>query len=145
MLTSFRLEGFEENGKRIDELKMVLSRCAYAASFFDQDGIRQSSSPFQTFLPTPADSILPEIRFMNTKIETAINSEAGAASLIQKVHFDGMTPLGTNLQKKVLEPLVLQPARHGSLRKPVLIITITDGECVSSSSSSSSHPSPRTR
>ena len=38
-----------------------------------------------------------------------------------------MTPLGTSLQKKVLEPLVLSPAKHGSLRKPVLIVIITDG------------------
>ncbi|RSH79626.1 uncharacterized protein EHS24_009278 [Apiotrichum porosum] len=32
------------------------------------------------------------------------------------------------LEKKVLKPLVLDPAKHGTLRKPVLVIAITDGE-----------------
>lgn len=31
---------FEENGERIDDLKMVLSRVAFAASLFDADGIQ---------------------------------------------------------------------------------------------------------
>lgn len=56
-----------------------------------------------------------------------INSEAGAHNLISQIKFSGMTPLGTRLQQKVIDPLVLGPARSGALRKPVLIIAITDG------------------
>lgn len=44
------------------------------------------------------------------------------------MRFEGMTPLGTMLQKKVLEPYVAKPARIGQLRKPVHVIVITDGE-----------------
>jgi len=36
--------------------------------------------------------------------------------------------MGTSLRQKVIEPFVVQPARSGQLRKPVLIITITDGQ-----------------
>merc|ERR1711939_252523 len=31
---------FEENGERIDDLKLILSRVAYATSLFDEDGIQ---------------------------------------------------------------------------------------------------------
>lgn len=31
------------------------------------------------------------------------------------------------MERKVLEPLVLNPARAGRLQKPVLVIAITDG------------------
>ena len=44
------------------------------------------------------------------------------------MRFGGTTPLGTNLDRKVLGPLVVGPARSSQLRKPVLVITITDGE-----------------
>lgn len=38
---------FEEGGSRIDDLKLVVSRVAMAASLFDQDGIQVR---FQGFL-----------------------------------------------------------------------------------------------
>jgi hypothetical protein len=31
------------------------------------------------------------------------------------------------MDRKILQPLILGPARAGRLQKPVLIITITDG------------------
>jgi hypothetical protein len=34
---------FEENGERIDDLKALMSKVAYATSLFDQDGISVSS------------------------------------------------------------------------------------------------------
>jgi len=42
--------------------------------------------------------------------------------------YRGLTPLGTQLRAQVIEPLVIQPARMGQLRKPVLIIVVTDGQ-----------------
>ncbi len=45
-----------------------------------------------------------------------------------QIKFTGTTPLGTSLDRKVLQPLVLGPARSQQLRKPVLVIAITDGE-----------------
>ncbi|KAM0745795.1 hypothetical protein T439DRAFT_294867 [Meredithblackwellia eburnea MCA 4105] len=98
---------FEEKGARIEDLKLVLRRSAFAASLFDTDGV--------------------QVRFMNSRIESAISSEQQALDLIQRVEFNGMTPLGTSLEKKVLDPLVLHPAKRGGLRKPVLVVAITDG------------------
>ncbi|GFZ51966.1 hypothetical protein JCM24511_09736 [Saitozyma sp. JCM 24511] len=99
---------FEEGGERIDDLKLILSRVAYATSLFDQDGI--------------------QVRFMNNRLEgNNISTEQQALQLVQQVKFSGLTPLGTSLWQKILQPLVLGPARANALQKPVLIICITDG------------------
>lgn len=86
----------------------ILSRVAYAAALFDQDGI--------------------SVRFLNNRIEgNNITSEQAALQLVEQVKFSGLTPLGTSLDKKILQPLVLGPARAGQLQKPVVVVTITDG------------------
>lgn len=100
---------FEEGGERIDDMKAVLGRTADAATLFDTDGI--------------------VVRFMNGNIEgNGIHSEAEAAALIQNVKFSGTTPLGTALDRKVLQPMVISQARSNTMQKPVLVICITDGE-----------------
>ena len=48
--------------------------------------------------------------------------------MIQRVQFKGLTPLGTALKNKVIDPLIVQKARSNQLRKPVLVICITDGQ-----------------
>ncbi|SCV73251.1 BQ2448_7176 [Microbotryum intermedium] len=99
---------FEEGGTRIDDLKVVISRCAFATSLFDFDGI--------------------QVRFMNSRVEgNGINCESAAMQLINQVKFSGLTPLGQALDEKVLQPLVLGPARAGRLQKPVVVIAVTDG------------------
>ncbi|WWD22551.1 hypothetical protein CI109_107044 [Kwoniella shandongensis] len=99
---------FEENGERIDDLKLILSRVAYATSLFDQDGI--------------------QVRFLNNRLEgNNITTEQQALQLVQQVKFSGLTPLGTSLYQKILQPLVLGPAMQNRLQKPVLAIIITDG------------------
>ena len=42
--------------------------------------------------------------------------------LVSRVSFSGLTPLGTNLRSKVVDPMIVQPARAKRLEKPVLII-----------------------
>lgn len=100
---------FEEDGERIKDLKLILSRVAYASALFDANGI--------------------EVRFMNSDLQgNNIASERQVEELISRAQFKGLTPMGTNLRNKVVEPLVLHRARAGHLDKPVLIITITDGQ-----------------
>jgi hypothetical protein len=100
---------FEENGERIKDLKVILARVAYAASMFDANGI--------------------EVRFMNSNIEgNRVTTEQDVENLVAQVQFKGLTPMGTQLKNKVIEPLVMQPARTGRLTKPVLVISITDGQ-----------------
>ena len=100
---------FEENGERIKDLKLILSRVAYASSLFDQDGI--------------------QVRFMNSDMQgNNIRTEAEVEHLVSQIQFKGLTPMGTSLRNKVLEPVVVGPARAGQLQKPVLVITVTDGQ-----------------
>ncbi|KAF3931935.1 hypothetical protein ABW20_dc0101229 [Dactylellina cionopaga] len=100
---------FEENGERIKDLKAILAKVAYASSLFDQDGI--------------------SLRFMNSDFQqNHIKTEMQVTQAVDQISFKGLTPLGTSLKAKVLEPLVLQPARNRQLQKPVLVIVITDGQ-----------------
>ncbi|KAJ9645045.1 hypothetical protein H2204_001507 [Knufia peltigerae] len=106
---------FEENGERIDDLKLILSRVAFATSLFDDDGI--------------------QVRFMNSPDGgNNIRSEQQVTEMVARTRFSGLTPMGRELDNKILRPLVLQAARSGQLRKPVLVITITDGQPTGESS-----------
>jgi hypothetical protein len=110
---------FEEEGSRIKDLRLVLERVSFAATLFDPDGI--------------------SVRFMNTDLSNArdqqgrslqdkLANEAQIEQLMNGVQFKGLTPMGTALRQKVLEPIVLQQARNQQLRKPILVIAITDGQ-----------------
>ena len=100
---------FEENGERIDDLKLILNRAVFAAGLFDSDGI--------------------QVRFMNSPAQgNNIRDENQVAQMIAQTKFSGLTPMGTQLEAKVLQPLVIGPARSNQLPKPVLVITITDGQ-----------------
>lgn len=109
---------FEEGGERIRDLRVILERVAFAATLFDPDGI--------------------SIRFMNTdlghvrdnqgrSLQDGVGTEAQINQIMQGVQFKGLTPMGTSLKNKVLDPIV-QKASSGQLRKPALVITITDGQ-----------------
>ena len=45
-----------------------------------------------------------------------------------QVQFNGMTPLGTNLNQKVIQPFLMGGIQTRNLSKPILVIIITDGE-----------------
>jgi len=100
---------FEENGERIEDLKMIAQKVSEVATLFDDDGIL--------------------VRFMNSDVQgNGIRSPADVSSLLGEVQYSGLTPLATSLQSKVLGPIVFSLAGSGQLAKPVLVITITDGE-----------------
>ncbi len=72
---------FEENGERIDDLKLILARVAFATSLFDEDGI--------------------QIRFMNSPEQgNNIKSEQQVNDMIAHTRFSGLTPMGRELQKQ---------------------------------------------
>jgi hypothetical protein len=104
---------FEENGERIKDLQLILQRVAFAATLFDDDGI--------------------EIRFMNNdsippQQLSGIRSDQQIEQLMHSVGFKGLTPFGTKLREKVVDPLIVQKIHSRQLRKPVLVIGITDGQ-----------------
>ncbi|KAL4979111.1 hypothetical protein BDW66DRAFT_128630 [Aspergillus desertorum] len=100
---------FEEKGVRKEQLKQILGIVATVASTFDEDGI--------------------SLRFMNNDfMQNNIRSAQDVEQIISNIRFSGMTPLGSALRSKVLDPMIVGPARAGRLQKPVLVITITDGQ-----------------
>ncbi|KAK4058351.1 hypothetical protein OIO90_000509 [Microbotryomycetes sp. JL221] len=100
---------FEEHGTRIDDLRLVVERATAAATLFDHDGI--------------------SMRWMNSEMSADhVATTQMALQFLERNPMSGMTPLGTNLSRKVLEPLLLRPAQQSSLKKPVLVIMVTDGE-----------------
>ncbi|GAA5979430.1 hypothetical protein JCM11641_005030 [Rhodosporidiobolus odoratus] len=110
---------FEENGSRIDDAKLVVSKVATVASAFDTDGIN--------------------VRFMNSRLEgNNVTSEQQASQLISQIKFSGVanilrtaallrSELDVALDTKILQPMIVGPANANALRKPVLIIGVTDG------------------
>ncbi|KAL3155839.1 hypothetical protein ABBQ32_012849 [Trebouxia sp. C0010 RCD-2024] len=100
---------YAENGSRIDDMKVVLERVTEVATLFDADGI--------------------SVRFMNANLQgDNIRDSASAANLVARCQFSGMTPLGTQMHQRILRPLVEAPISSRTMQKPVLVITITDGE-----------------
>ena len=103
---------FEENGERIDDLKLILQRVVFAGTLFDTDGI---SVRFM-------NSVLPENLVDNVRDQRQIDQ------IMSQVKFSGLTPMGRELRRKVVDGIVLRDARQGRLKKPVLVMAITDGQ-----------------
>jgi len=61
-------------------------------------------------------------------MQDGVCTEAQIEQVMRGVQFKGLTPMGTALRQKVIDGIVLDRARHGQLRKPVLVIAITDGQ-----------------
>ncbi|KAH0009865.1 hypothetical protein KCU78_g10552, partial [Aureobasidium melanogenum] len=103
---------FEENGERIKDLQLILERVATAATLFDDDGI--------------------SLRFMNDNppehMIEHIKTEQQISQLVSAHKFSGLTPMGTELRKKVIDGIVMPAIRSRQMRKPILIISITDGQ-----------------
>lgn len=98
---------FAENGTRIDDLKEILAKVAEVATLFDDDGIL--------------------IRFMNSNaVGNGVKTASEANNLVAGLSFDGLTPLGSALDTKVIRPMFFN--NLNSLQKPILVISITDGE-----------------
>ena len=105
-----------DEGKRVKDLKAILSRLLFAVMLFDDDGISVRC------MNTNPTEKAPNVRLDNIKVEQEVEM------LVSNIHFTGQTPLGTMLRKKVLEPMVIKKASTNDLPKPVMVITITDGE-----------------
>ncbi len=100
---SFSSEG------RIDDLTFVVNEIAKIATLFDDDGI--------------------SVRWFNSYTHMDnIKSADQVTDAIQKIQFQGKTPMGSSLKEKVLQQMVYPGIRNKSLKKPVLIFIITDGQ-----------------
>ena len=111
---------FEEGGKRIVDLRRIMTEVVNISMLFDEDGI--SIRFMNDWNSNPAMDGVDMRRLDNIKDERMIQH------IVDRIKYTGITPLGTELRNKVIEPMVLGPARNRQLQKPVLVVTITDGQ-----------------
>lgn len=98
-----------EGMKRFDLLKEITRTCAFWGTLMDPDGI--------------------VVRFFNSSVEgNGLSSVKDVDDLFLRVSPSGTTPLGRELENKILNRMVLPVLSSGGLSRPVLVITITDGE-----------------
>ncbi|KAL9000320.1 MAG: hypothetical protein Q9169_001037 [Polycauliona sp. 2 TL-2023] len=111
---------FYEDGARIVELRRIMTEVVNISMLFDEDGI--SIRFINDWNSNPAMDGIDMRRLDNVKDERMVHH------IVSKIQYSGLTPLGTELRNKVIDPLVLGPARNRQLQKPVLVISITDGQ-----------------
>lgn len=99
---------YEEEGSRIEDATKILEKISEITTLFDDDGLN--------------------VRFINSSIEgNSITTKDQIKDLISQIKFSGATPIGTNLEKKIIKPFAIKT----KLNKPLLIFIVTDG-CPSS-------------
>eukprot|EP00667_Euglena_gracilis_P007965 EG_transcript_8048 len=106
-------DSYSMQGENWDsDLKLIVQRASGVATLFDADGI--------------------SVRFMNGKADRdGIRSEADVVALFNSAKPCGLTPIGTSLRAKVIQPFLqyLRNAGPDHTRvKPMMVITVTDGE-----------------
>jgi hypothetical protein len=103
---------FEENGERIKDLRVILERVASTATLFDEDGI--------------------SLRFMNANYDMQllenIRTEQQIEHVMSTVQYKGLTPMGTELKRKVIDGIIVPKLQRQQYTKPHLVIVITDGQ-----------------
>ncbi|KAI9861884.1 MAG: hypothetical protein M1813_004952 [Trichoglossum hirsutum] len=71
------------------------------------------------------------VRFVNHDEDSTFDNMVDVGDIIakvRKVDFRGDTKLGTMLDRKVVQPMIIQRAKERTLKKPVIVVIITDGE-----------------
>jgi len=94
--------------ERVEDLQFIISQAVEIATKFDADGIS-----LRTFKDT--------VRADNVKTVADVDKS------VAKMRFNGSTPIGPAIRSHVLEPMLFKPAARGSLKKPVLVLVVTDG------------------
>lgn len=97
-----------EGGQRVQQLHNILSQIAFCTALLDDDGI--------------------DIEFINAPFNGKnIRNADQVHDLLFRVQYKYNTRLGTQMRAKILDPFV-RDAQRGQLKKPLVLITITDGE-----------------
>lgn len=104
---------FEENGERINALKFYTENIAATAILFSSGDIK--------------------VRFMNDRTLqnddlNHIRSMDHLRDVLNRISYAGLTPIGTKLRELVLTPFISTAVRSRTLRRPLLILCVTDGQ-----------------
>lgn len=71
------------------------------------------------------------LRFLNYDNDgdfDELKEEKDIMSIVKSVNASNGTPLGEKLDKKIVQPMIIDKAIAGCLEKPVIVVIITDGE-----------------
>ncbi|EPS41458.1 hypothetical protein H072_4651 [Dactylellina haptotyla CBS 200.50] len=96
---------------RITRLKLTLRKITELATLIEPSGI--------------------SIRFINHEEDgnwDQIRSQGYLDSLLETVEWGGFTNIGTELNDKIIQPMVIDKMRDGAFKKPLIVIAITDGD-----------------
>lgn len=97
--------------QRIPALKDTLARVAEIATILDPSGI--------------------SIRFLNYTKDQKFDNLTTVEQIkvrVDAVKFDGVTKLGSVLNSKIVQPMIIRKAARETFEKPVIVVIITDGE-----------------
>ena len=109
----------------MDALKDTLQRMAKIANSLDKHGISLR------FINHPDDS--------NGQFDK-LTSPDEVMSKVSDIYPTGATNIGTVLDRKIVKPMIIDKAKAMTLKKPVMVTIITDGEVSSSSISLCDQP-----
>jgi hypothetical protein len=96
---------------RIGTLKDVLRRVTEIATIIEPSGI--------------------SIRFLNYRHDSRFDNLTNMSFIkpkIDQVKFHGWTRLGSVLDEKIVQPMVMKKVEAGTFTKPLIVVMITDGE-----------------
>ena len=98
----------EDNLSRWEILKQVVKTIGFWSSLMDADGV--------------------VVRFINSNVEgNGISNAAEIDGIFRTVRPSGGTPLGEQLDQKIIRKIVVPVIQSQQLQRPVLILNITDG------------------
>lgn len=97
-------------GERIASLKDLVGCVSKITTMLVADGIKVR------FINFNGDSGFDGIRTLDQVDE-----------IMENVGFNGYTPIGTVLERKILNPLLLEKTQTKTLKKPLLVTIVTDG------------------
>ena len=98
----------EDNLSRWEILKQVIKTIGFWSSLMDADGV--------------------VVRFINSMVEgNGISNSAEIDNIFRSVRPSGGTPLGEQLDTKIIRKIVVPVIQSQEIQRPVLILNITDG------------------
>ena len=99
----------EDNLTRWELLKQVVKTIGFWATLMDSDGV--------------------VVRFINSMQEgDGISNSAKIDNMFRTVRPSGGTPLGEQLDAKIIRKIVIPVIQSQQIERPVLVLTVTDGE-----------------
>jgi hypothetical protein len=103
-----------EEGKRFETLKTVMNEVAEIYTLARPKA--ENGNP----------GGIKSVRFFNTRQGKANVTPEKAKTILDSIAYTGLTKIGTELRRKILDPFLYKAPE--ALKKPLLIMIITDGD-----------------